>query len=433
MAGLFYGWWIVTGGFVIQMLNGALLFHAFSAYVLPLQAEFGWSRTQLSGAFSMARAESGILGPIQGWLIDRYGPRSIMRLGNVLFALGFLLFSRVDSIYTFYGAFAIIALGSSLGGFMPITAAVTSWFARWRSTALGLMLAGMGTGGLMVPVVVWVLSEYGWRTAAQLSAVLVLLVGLPATQLMRRRPADVPPDGHPPVRRPHVNADSLPEQGTPDPRREPSFTARQAMGTPSFWLLALVHGCALLIVGTVLMHQIPHMVEGMGLSPERAGMVVALLVVITMVGQLTGGILGDRMNKRLVIFGAMWLHAAAMIVLAYATSTTGAVAFTILHGVAWGVRGTLINAIRADYFGASSYATITGFNSLMVMIGMTIGPLFSGYIRDQTGNYRYAFLTLAAIAVVASVAAILARPPGLPGEAEQVSGPPRTKPSAVVA
>jgi len=429
MAGVFYGWWIITGGFVIQMLNGALLFHAFSAYILPLQAEFAWNRTQVSGAFAMARAESGILGPIQGWLIDRYGPRRIMRLGNVLFAVGFLLLSRIDGIYSFYGAFAIVALGSSLGGFMPITAAVTSWFRRWRSISLGLMLAGMGAGGLLVPGVVWFLTEYGWRATAQVSGVLMLVLGLPATQLMRRRPDDVLPDGDLPP--PSVieasateasaraDAESPPQRGRIEvapspPQPELSFTGRQAIATSSFWLLALVHGGALLIVGTVLTHQIPHMVEGIGLSPERAATVVAVLVMVTLVGQLAGGFLGDRLNKRLVIFGAMWLHAVAMVVFAYAASTAGALVFAVLHGVAWGVRGTLINAIRADYFGSRYYATITGYNSLMVMIGMTAGPLFSGILRDLTGNYRVAFLILAGIAVVASVAAVMARPPAPP-------------------
>ena len=429
MAGVFYGWWIVIGGFVIQMLNGALLFHAFSAYILPLQAEFAWNRTQVSGAFAMARAESGILGPIQGWLIDRYGTRPIMRLGNVLFAVGFLLLSRIEGIYSFYGAFAIIALGSSLGGFMPITASVTSWFRRWRSITLGVMLAGMGAGGLLVPGVVWFLTEYGWRASAQVSGILMLVLGLPATQLMRRRPDDVMPDGDRPAvlrAEPSVEAsdptqgespsrrDDLKSAPRPESRPEVSFTGRQAIATSSFWLLALVHGGALLIVGTVLTHQIPHMVEGIGLSPERAASVVAVLVMVTLVGQLAGGFLGDRLNKRLVIFGAMWLHAVAMVVFAYATSAAGALIFTVLHGVAWGVRGTLINAIRADYFGPRYYATITGYNSLMVMIGMTAGPLFSGVIRDLTGDYRYAFLILAGIAVLASVAAVLARPPAVP-------------------
>ena len=194
---LFYGWWIVVGGFLIQALNGGLLFHAFSAYILPLQAAFGWNRTQATTAFAMARAESGILGPIQGWLIDRYGPRTIMRIGNTLFGLGFILFSRMDSLLTFYASFAVLALGSSLGGFMPIATTVTNWFVRRRSAALGIMLSGMGVGGLMIPGLVWFLSRYGWRATALMSGILVLVIGLPATQLMRRRPEDhgLLPDG----------------------------------------------------------------------------------------------------------------------------------------------------------------------------------------------------------------------------------------------
>lgn len=90
---LFFGWYIALAAYAIHVLNGGLLFHAFSAYILPLQAEFGWSRAAVSGVFSMVRAESGILGPLQGWLIDRYGPRAIMRVGIFLFGLGYLAFS----------------------------------------------------------------------------------------------------------------------------------------------------------------------------------------------------------------------------------------------------------------------------------------------------------------------------------------------------
>ena len=126
---LFYGWIIVAAGYVVQVLNGGLLFHAFSAYVLPLQQEFGWNRTLLASAFALIRMESGILGPLQSWMIDRFGPRRVMTVGNVLFA-------QVNSLTTFYAALAVVGLGSSLGGFMPIAATVTQWFARRRSTAL---------------------------------------------------------------------------------------------------------------------------------------------------------------------------------------------------------------------------------------------------------------------------------------------------------
>ena len=338
---LFYGWIIVAAGYVVQVLNGGLLFHAFSAYVLPLQQEFGWNRTLLASAFALIRMESGILGPLQGWMIDRFGPRRVMTVGNVLFA-------QVNSLTTFYAALAVVGLGSSLGGFMPIAATVTQWFARRRSTALGITLSGMGAGGMMVPLVVSLIASHGWRWMATLSAVLIAALALPAAQFMRSRP----------------EAYGQRVDGLPEP-------------TPRF----------------------------------GSGSVVVVLVVVVMCGQLLGGWIGDRVNKRLIIFAAMWMHAVAMIIFAYTDSYYGAVLFAILHGVAWGVRGTLINSIRADYFGSSSFATISGFSSLVIMIGMTSGPLFSGIVYDLTGSYRGAFVTLAALAAVASIAALLARPP----------------------
>ena len=108
--GVFYGWWIVAGGFAIQMLSSLLFYYSFGAYFVYLQEAFGWSRTMLSGAFSLSRMESGILGPFQGWLIDRFGPRAVMRIGIVIFAVGLMLFSQIHSAWQYYGAFLVMAL-----------------------------------------------------------------------------------------------------------------------------------------------------------------------------------------------------------------------------------------------------------------------------------------------------------------------------------
>jgi sugar phosphate permease len=408
---IFYGWIIVAGGFLIQLLNGGLLFHAFSAYILPLQAQFGWSRAALSGAFSMARAESGILGPFQGWLIDRFGARSTMLVGNLLFGVGFLLFSRMDTLLSFYLSFALIALGSSLGGFMPITATVTNWFARRRATAMAASMVGMGVGGLLVPVVAYSLTAHGWRATAFVSGLLVLAIGMPASLLMRHKPEPYGylPDGDPPDG-PEKAATRRQNKTAADP----GFTARQALRTPTFWLLSLGHGSALLVVGAVLVHQVPHMVQSIGLSAEAAAANVALLVAISITGQMTGGYLGDRLDKRLVMFGCMWLHAIALTIFAFATTRAEAALFALLHGTGWGMRGLLINAIRADYFGRAAFASITGFNSLIVMIGMTGGPLFAGFLYDLVGDYQTAFLILAGLAALGSIALFLARKPAPP-------------------
>ncbi|MGY8826603.1 MAG: MFS transporter [Candidatus Latescibacterota bacterium] len=274
---LFFGWYIALAAYVIHVLNGGLLFHAFSAYILPLQAEFGWSRAAVSGIFSMVRAESGILGPLQGWLIDRYGPRSIMRVGIFLFGLGYLAFSRIESLSQFYLAFALIALGSSLGGFISISTTITNWFVRQRSTVLGLTMTGMGVGGLLVPIIVWCLTDYGWRDTAFYSGLLIWLIGLPCTQLMRQRPE------------------------------------QYGLRPPTFWFLSAGHSAALFVVGTVLVHQIPHMIEHVGLTPEQAVANVTVLVACSIIGQLSGGWIGDRVDKRWTMIACMWMHAIALV------------------------------------------------------------------------------------------------------------------------
>lgn len=398
---LFYGWWIVLASFCVQLLQGALLFHGFGAYILPLQGEFGWKRAEIAGVFSMVRAESGLLGPLQGWLISRFGPRRVMQVGMVLFGAGFFLLAEINSLITLYLAFALIALGASLGGFMSISSTIANWFARRRSTALGLMLAGMGLGGTLVPLLIHAIETLGWRNTAQISGALIVVFGLPLAQVMRGRPEDYGyvPDGD--------DTTEFEEQRA----EEPMFTVSQALRTPAFWLLSLGHGSALLAVGTVLTHQIPHMVEGLGMSQEAAAINVALLVWVTMMGQLTGGYVGDRVNKRLVMFVCMWLHVGGLVVFALADSVWAARLFAVLHGTAWGVRGTLINAIRADYFGRASYAAVTGYASLIIMVGMTIGPLFAGFMYDWQGHYQTAFIILAVLVGLGSIAFLIARKP----------------------
>ena len=415
--GIFYGWWVVLGAFIAQLLNGALLLHSFTTYFLPLQAEFGWSRTLISGAFSIARAESGILGPLQGWLLDRFGPRAVIRVGVVLFGVGFILFSRMDSVLTFYLSFALMALGSSLSGFMSVSATVAQWFSRRRSIALGIAMAGMGVGGLLVPLIAWSLNNFGWRTVAMVSGVIILMVGLPAAQLMRHKPEQYGyvPDGQPDANIAGQTTPGISGVGNAAQVYEDNeFTTRQALRTASFWLISVGHAFALLMVGAVLLHQVPHMVQAIGLSPEMAGVVVAILVGVNVLGQLAGGYFGDLIDKRSIIVTCMWLHAIALTIFAFADTLFLAIIFAILHGAAWGVRGPLIHSLRADYFGRGSYATIMGFSSFIMMIGMMIGPIFAGVMADLTGNYTMGFLILAAFAALGSVFFFLANKPQLP-------------------
>jgi PGF-CTERM protein len=407
-ARIFYGWWIVAAGFVLELLIGALMFHAYGAYVVLLREEFGWSKTMLSAAFAMARAESGILGPVQGWFTDRFGPKILIRAGMLIFGLGFMLFSQITGPVAFFLTFFMMALGSSLGGFLPIGVALVTWFRRHRAMALSLSGSGMAIGGLLTPLVALSLRGMGWRWTAFASGLLVLIVGIPLANLVRHRPEPYGwlPDGDP---RPSLTAD--PKAPAPAVRAERNFTARQAMATRAFWFIAFGHGAALLVVSAVLVHMIVHVTERLGYSLHQASSVVALMTVMQAASQIGGGWLGDRFSKRRIAAACMIGHAVALVVLALATAFWMVLVFAVLHGVSWGMRGPLMAAMRADYFGSLSFGTITGVSSMFVMIGMMVGPLVAGILADRTGSYVPGFTVLAALAALGSVSFTLARRP----------------------
>lgn len=146
---VFFGWWIIAAGAGLQMMQAMFLGQAYGAYVVLLRDEFGWSKTMLSAASSLREAESGILGPAQGWLLDRIGPRAVARIGVVVMGIGFMLFSQVNTPLTFYGAFLVMSVGGSMAGYMTVTFAAVHWFERRRATAISLTSAGFALGGML--------------------------------------------------------------------------------------------------------------------------------------------------------------------------------------------------------------------------------------------------------------------------------------------
>ncbi|MYD65312.1 MAG: MFS transporter [Chloroflexi bacterium] len=400
----FYGWWIVTAGFGSMAMSGALMFHAFGVYVVFLQDEFGWSRTTLAVAFALQRVESGLLGPIDGWLVDHFGPRKMMFVGIVIFGVGFMLLSVTNGLPMFYLAFLVLAVGAALGSFMPASVAVVNWFIKKRATALAWMMLGLAGGGLAAPLVAAGMETFGWRAFSFASGVIIMVIGLPLAALLRHHPEDYGwrPDGEttPEAGISHSGMDGFEADSAPPaaPEREYSFNARQALRTQAFWLIGIGHGLSLVVIGAVNVHFIAHVHESLGFSVTIAASMLTIMTVTQVVGQMAGGYLGDRYDKRLLIVVAMLFNAGALGLLAFAGSLWMVVAFAILNGIGFGARIPLTTALRADYFGGKYYGTITGFSSMVVTVGIIIGPLAAGFSYDYLGSYTLGFASLALIA-----------------------------------
>ena len=405
----FYGWWMVGAAIVLQAMPAGLLQQAFGSYVVLLERDFGWSRTVLSGAFSVVRVEEGLLGPLQGWMIDRFGPRVVMRAGTIIFAAGFFLFAQIDSVLGFYLAFMVMAIGASLAGFLSITTAVVNWFDRKRSMAMGIALLGTAVGGLLLPIVVQGLELWGWRTVANISGAVVLAVGLPMVQVMRRRPEDygLLPDG----REPEDVATAAAEGSSPTSSDEMSYTAREAMRTRAFWFISLAHAASVLVVSVVTVHFTPHATGNLGYSLQAAAGLVTLQTLTNLIGRPLGGWVSDRTGSRFVIIMCMLGHAVALLLLAFANALWMLVAFALLNGLAWGARVPVIVSIRAEYFGSKSFGSIMGISSMVVTVAAVVAPVLAAMAYDTLGSYTLSFVILAVLSALGSLFMVFTPPP----------------------
>ena len=410
---VFYGWKLVASGAAIQALQSGLLTQAYGNYAVLLERQFGWSKTNFSLAFSLMRAESGLLGPVQGWALERYGTTAVMRVGAVLMALGMIGFSQVQTLWQFFAALGVAAIGASLSGFLSITSATVRWFERHRAKALSLSGTGFAIGGIATPGVVWVLRTFGWQWTAALSGLAIVAVTYPLSAMFGEDPK---------ARGEHVDGID-PEMPADDkPRAEGvsdvHFSARDAVRTRAFWMISLGHGTALLVVGAVIAHLSLYLTSEQGFGLQEASFVGGAMPLMQFVGQIGGGVLGDRVNKRLLASLAMIGHMIGLLLLTYATSRWMIWLFVPFHGLAWGVRGPLMQALRADYFGSTSFAKIMGLSSVIVMMGMMGGPLVAGVLADRTGSYQTGFTVLALLAGAGMIFFVLATPPNQPVRAE---------------
>lgn len=383
------------------------------AFFLPIAREFDTTRASISWAFSAIRLEGGLTGPLEGFLIDRFGPRRMMLVGWVIFGFGFLFLSVVQSLPQFFAAFLIAAFGSSLAGFLPISTTVVNWFSRWRGTALGIVLAGNSLGGLFVPLMVLAILTFGWRPTAAGMGVFVILTGIPLSLVMRRRPEDygMLPDGDQPEPESRDNGDDSSDvSSSSSETQEQDLSVRQALRTSPFWFLAFAHSGALTAWSAVAVHLIPALVDT-GMSETQAGAIFAVQSIVASASRLGGGFLGDKIGIKQVLVAAYICQALALIILAFASTPFHAVLFAIFMGMGFGARGPLTTALRGNLFGRKNYATISGAMEPLTMLGSVIAPVLAGVTYDIQHSYTVAFLAIAVVNIVSIALLIPIRKP----------------------
>ena len=409
-------WLVDSGGWLYPHRDGrgAKLLR-LSAFFLPLSLELGRSRSVLSGVFALARLEGGFLGPIEGFLIDKYGPRKMMFIGIPLMGFGFILLATVDSLLGLYLVYILtITLGSSLGTFAPATAAVANWFLRKRSRAIGFVMSGVALGGaLLLPVLGWWIETYGWRSAAIASGVLILTVGLPLAMLMRHRPEDygLLPDGSS-----VPSTVSYASRGTsrPAPVSGPEVGGLQSLKTTQFWFLGTSLSLRAIVTTGFTIHFVAMMVDR-GVTLIVASSLLGSVALVSLLGRIGFSWLGDFVDKRYLLAATLGVTSLTMLAMSQVQSQPLLIGFLVLYAVAYGGSIVLPISLQADYFGRRSFATIRGLMSTVQTIGTLIGPVFAGVVFDLTGNYSLAFLGFAVAGFAATLLVAGIRRPNVTG------------------
>jgi len=412
MQNVFYGWWIVAIGFIINAFGVGTFFYGFSTFFNPMTAEFGWSRALMSTVYSLHRMEGGIEGPLAGYLIDRFGAKRIMHFGIGLAGVGFILISQVNNIVTlfiFFGLF--LSFGFNLGYTNANSAMVAKWFIKKRSLAFSFLVTGNGIGGaVFVPVMAWLILQYGWRTAAFVVGVATLCVPLPLSFLAKSTPEDMglKPDGEPPNRRQLSNS-NVGAETTDEEEAEPedvSLTVRQAVKTLSFWIYAASMILRACILSSIVIHQIPHLTD-IGIPYLTASKVLGYMILLSVPGRFIFGWLGDRFEKRILMFLLCLLQAAGIFIFIHARTVELLYLFVVVYGLGYGGLIPLTIALRADLFGRKNYATIAGFTMTLSMIGTVLAPILAGYLYDTVQSYSVAFYTFIVMITLSGVCFLL--------------------------
>ena len=417
---IFYGWWVVIAAATMSWCGSGLHFYGFSVVFKAIITHFGWTRAITAGAFSLARLEGSLEGPIAGWLIDKLGPRRMAFFGAAIVGIGYILLSRMNSIVTLYVLFGVfISIGYGAGFSHAATAAVANWFIKKRTRALGFYTLGAGVGGAtMVPLIGWLISLYGWRTTVVVMGLATLVIVLPLSLVFRHKPEQYGylPDGEPLAQdKPKeetelvVSSDEMEVEVRPG---EVDFTWREALKTTSFWLVVLAGAPRLFGGSSVVLHSVAHLTD-IGIPDVAAAVALGSMLAISIPGRLLFGWLGDRYPMRYMLIVTYFLQATGILILTHVRTIEQVYIALVFFGLGYGGAIPLFWSIRGEYFGRKAFATIAGFMQLFLAIPTILGPILAGYAYDVTGSYYQAFMLFVLLYAVGIVILYFARPPTL--------------------
>ena len=383
----------VLGLCLLLNLIGRGTADTYVVFLLPLEQDLGWSRSQMTGVYAVYLLVNGLTAPVIGMLFDRLGPRVVYGCGVAGLALAYLLAARLQNIWQFYVTIgALTGFAVAAMGMVPSSSLLARWFRERLSTAMSVAFAGLGLGALLlVPTAQFLLQRHGWRETYQIFG-LILLATLPLVLLL---PWKTYVAGHP-------------EYGGARRRGaagEADWTLGRALRTRNFWSLAWIFFFTSVGMFSVTVQTVVYLVE-QGFSPILAATVFGSASMLSVFGIVTTGVIADHYGPRRTVtatYAGSITGIIALFIISWQPSTQWLLVYVIAFGLCQGARGPIISSMTTRFFAGNHVATIYGVIYASNALGAGMGALLGGVLHDLTDSYRPGFVFSACSLIVAAI------------------------------
>ena len=402
----YYGWVVVAVSFFTLFLTMGTRV-SFGVYYIAILGEYGWSRADTAGAFSLGMLIHAVFAPITGILIDRFGPRKLFPLGGIILFIGLLAASRISNILHLYLYFGVImAIGINIISYSPHMSIIPRWFILRRGLASGLVLSGIGLGTLLlVPFNQLIIDSLGWRSAFLISSGIIIFILVPVLAIFHRTsPGEIGqyPDGI----KPQESTDSkvTKKNDIKSSRISNLWSFKDAIRTSACWFMILVVLCDGFIMSMLLVHQAVFIVD-MGYTKLLAAILVGLVGIISSAGGIMMGFISDRVgSKKGYLMGSLFAFVGIVFLLLIKDASTQWMlyAFAIFYALGNGGKMPMIATITGGFFPGNALGRILSMQSIGFGIGGAMGSYLGGYFFDMQGSYFIPFLTLLIVTIIAA-------------------------------
>jgi MFS family permease len=417
---IYYGWVIVLALACTETISWGVLYYTFAVVMPAMEAELGWSRVALTGAFSLALLLAGLAAPLFGRWLDRHGARLLMTLGSCMATALVFAWALVGDLVSFYLIWAGLGVAMAAVLYEPSFVVVTAWFARRRARAMSIVTFVAGFASVIfIPLASYLAHAHGWRMALGMLAVILGVGTIPLHALtLRRRPQDLGllPDG-----------DAAPAlHGGLRAAPAPSVDLSSALRDPAFWWLTSAFTLSALAAGAITIHIIPYLLAR-GYSAGFTAATASLIGAMKFPGRLLFAPLESRMARRRIAGLLALLQALALLLLATVPTAAGALAFAALFGAANGATTLARPSLLAEQYGPGQYGSISGVLAFFLAGSQALAPIGAGVLYAAFGGYGPVIWLLAAISFASVVAVSRVR------EGAPAAKPPEEQPGKALA